>query len=591
MAKQAGFAQRATIKYGGGLESTQAAANFANSYSNSLTSIEARDARQKKVFDDVTGAYQAKRDRLDKIPETQNLSLNNNVNSFLSKGADQIHEITNQMNNGMMSQADGTKYIAQITGYVDQYEKLAPSLIAQAQFGLEAIANGTASKQNSGDLQKLLMNVGDNKGNITLDEKDGVMYLKDLETGYSLNLQEFERIASEDGSSIIATIPNLSGDEGIGIDEEFDAIKDIVGLYTDVDETRNGQIITTRKYDKATVIKEMTRAGSFENLWKNEDAASIWYDLMHPNDKITRFGEKDKTYDVMGVEIQDKDAPDKFDPSNPEQRKAIQQWAIEQSVDRNIPNDQEMTTRSDGSREAWEKDNQNSNNWSAASTDAKPVYDIINNIYSQINAVDPATDELITKPEDFADIVSKLNGLNGGLTVEVNDDGFFEIYSKISGSGDNRGRDMISDGDFRNPSDIMKLYNEFKVTPHLDDYGMDKNAIEAKLEEGVSPDNIEARNNAKISKTAIAELEGGINSINGGDPDNASTKQIMRYLSSLNDPSLGEVKKLDFVGGKVGAKGAVAIGNYKINFPKNKTWKEDLFEHLSKADKRIIIKY
>ena len=555
MAKQAGFAQRATVKYGGGQGVMQAATNFANLYSNSLTSINVRDARQKEVFDKVTGAYQYDRDRLDKIPESKNLTLNNNVNSFLSKGADQIHQITNQMNNGTMSQADGTKYIAQLSGYLDQYEKLAPSLIAQAQFGLDAIQKGTASKQNSGDLQKLLMNVMDDNGNITLDEKDGMMYLTDTETGFALNLQEFERIASKEGSNIIATIPNLSGENGIGIDEEWNAVKDIIGLYEDVITTENGKETTTRTYDKDTVIKEMLRAGSFENLWKNEDAASIWYDLMHPEYEIGKFGKKKINISLLESGSNLSDAAEvelkKFDPSNPEQRKAMQEWAIKQSVDRNIPNEQVKSIQSDGSAEAWENSIRNQDNWSDATKKAKPIYDAINNVYEMLNDKSNTTDS--------SKIIEQLNSVGSklGTTVEINDRGQFTIYNTPTGK-DAIANEILS-GDIKNPADILKMYNAYSVTEHLDQLGFGSDMQK----------NLQAKKRT-YEPEKLKDLEDGVNKLT----DKANPENIKYLVKNLGYGDIVNIESSFFK-----SKDVISIGDFEFE-EDSLDWKQDLIDYL-----------
>lgn len=542
MAQQSsGFAQLKVVSNQGGVSSTQTASNFAQIYSNTLKNRHARDADQQKVFDEVTSAYQNDFDEIDKLPETQNQTLNSNINSFYTRGADQVHQITNQMNEGIISQADGTREIAKLTGYLEQYKTLAPMLIAQADYGMDAIKNGVASKENSGDLQRMLMGIANDKGSISLDEKDGQMYLKDAETGYVMNIQEFTKLASKAGTSIIRTVPTY---EDLGFQDTWNGIATLMPSE-DVETNVDGKIVTTKAYDKEKVTNEMMRNGVYESLWREDDAASMWYDLMHEGVTIDRFGggeASDGAYE--GREYQ------KFDPSNQAQQQAIQRWAIETTLDKYMPRDKVTGTKSDGTAEAWEESNRNPTNFSEATKKAKPIYEAINNVYDMLNDKDNTTDP--------SEIIEQLNsvGSKKGTTVDIDSRGKFIIYDTPVG------KDAVANerlrGDIKNPADKLKMYNAYGVTAHLDQLGFGSDKQKA----------LQARTRTYKPKE-LKELNDSVNKLT----DKANPESIKAFVEKLG---FGDIVNIE---SNVFSKDIISIGDFDFE-EDSLDWKQDLIDYL-----------
>ena len=296
------------------------------------------------------------------------------------------------------------------------------------------------------------------------------------------------------------------------------------------------------------------KTGSFENLWKNEDAASIWYDLMHPEYEIGKFGKKKINISLLESGSNLSDAAEvelkKFDPSNPEQRKAMQEWAIKQSVDRNIPNEQVKSIQSDGSAEAWENSIRNQDNWSDATKKAKPIYDAINNVYEMLNDKSNTTDS--------SKIIEQLNSVGSklGTTVEINDRGQFTIYNTPTGK-DAIANEILS-GDIKNPADILKMYNAYSVTEHLDQLGFGSDMQK----------NLQAKKRTYNPKN-LKDLTDGVNKLT----DKANPENIKSFVKKLG---YGDIVNIE---SNLVYKDVISIGDFEFK-EDSLDWKQDLIDYL-----------
>ena len=430
----------------------------------------------------------------------------------------------------------------------------------------------------------MLKGIIDDNGDIVLEEKDGQMYLKSKDTGFVMNLQEFSRIAGTEGTEIIRTVPTS---EDLGLDDTWNGIKGLITQSIIEDGPREkgktttnpqtGKFETEIKYDPEKLAIELKGRDVFGELWKTTDAEAIYYDLVKSNEGLT-FEEVNNS--DMG----------KFDPTNKEQQEAIQDYAITEMVRRNIPPTSLVTEGVDPNSDiaraaAWNASQTNQANWGQATQDAKPVFDAINNVVDIITEKDE-NGKLKTNSSEYDSVISQLNGIANGKTIEIDSDGFYTIYSDISGSGDNRGRDNLAQGDIFNESDIMKMYNEFGVTPYLDDFGF-SSEMQKNLQQS-SNNNSEERNLLKLNNQAVEAITTGVNNMNNGDPNDVNQKGLMRYLNSLDFTNL---KPKSYSSGLFSGNSTagIKIGSHKIDFPKSKTWKEDLIEYLKKQDPSVTV--
>ena len=184
---------------------------------------EALTAKQKAIRNREATARTTAYAGLNKIKGIDYSTYDDNMRAFFDGKVDDYVAIANGVDAGSINAKEGARSMAYISGMIDEYQNLAPKVLAQAKFMMEHGAGGTntLSKLNDPNLEIMFSKLLEGSGEVTLAEDgNGRMYLKGegkldgQDWNYNLNLSEFDKLDAQGDSLAITTI---SGDE-LGID-------------------------------------------------------------------------------------------------------------------------------------------------------------------------------------------------------------------------------------------------------------------------------------------------------------------------------------------------------------------------------------
>ena len=288
---------------------------------------EALTAKQKAIRNREATARTTAYAGLNKIKGIDYSTYDDNMRAFFDGKVDDYVAIANGVDAGSINAKEGARSMAYISGMIDEYQNLAPKVLAQAKFMMEHGAGGTntLSKLNDPNLEIMFSKLLEGSGEVTLAEDgNGRMYLKGegkldgQDWNYNLNLSEFDKLDAQGDSLAITTI---SGDE-LGIDT--------------VSETASAGTILTEAKDNGTSIEytnidtmRQNLMGPFSNavtqVISNENFGSYWADVMY----------KDKDVDYLT------DNDMLWDPANEDKMGEAKEFIINQMIDK-IPKEQQI---------------------------------------------------------------------------------------------------------------------------------------------------------------------------------------------------------------------------------------------------------
>jgi len=227
-------------------------------------------------------------------------TYDSNMREFFDGKVDDYVTIANGIDSGAINAKEGARSLSYISNMVDEYQTLAPKVLAQAKFMMEHGAGGdnTLSKLNDPNLEIMFSKLLEGSGEVTLAEDgNGRMYLKGAGTldgedwNYDLNLSEFDKLDAEGDSLAITTINNEElGLSTVGETASATATKEqakntgVTMEYTNIDTMRNNL--------------NGTFSNAVDKLIANPEFNSYWADVMYKDKDVDYLTNNNMLWDA-----------------------------------------------------------------------------------------------------------------------------------------------------------------------------------------------------------------------------------------------------------------------------------------------------
>ena len=288
---------------------------------------EALTAKQKAIRNREATMYESAYAKLDSIEDVDYSTYDENMRDFFDGKVDDYVTIANGIDAGTVNPKEGARSLSYISSMIDEYQTLAPKVLAQAKYMMEHGAGGdnTLSKLNDPNLEIMFSKLLEGSGEVTLAENEkGKMYLKGEGTldgedwSYNLNLSEFDKLDAKGDSLAITTISN-----------------DDLGLLT-VGETAASTSITeqakntgiTTEYTNVDTMRNNLN-GSFSNsvdkLIANPDFNAYWADKIYKQHDVDYLMDNNMLWDA----------------ADEDKRKIAKDYLIEEMINQ-IPKEQQI---------------------------------------------------------------------------------------------------------------------------------------------------------------------------------------------------------------------------------------------------------
>ena len=316
------------------------AAPFVDMANTIKTKKDALTAKQTAIRNREATIRQRAYEGLDSIKGIDYATYDSNMREFFDGKVDDYVTIANGIDAGTVNAKEGARSLSYISNMIDEYQTLAPKVLAQAKFMMEngAGGNNTLSKLNDPNLEIMFSKLLEGSGEVTLAEDgNGKMYLKGAGTldgedwDYNLNLSEFDKLDAEGESLAITTIDN----EELGLD----TIGETASATATKEEAKNNG--TTMEYTNVDIMRKNlygTFSNAVDKMITNPDFNSYWADEIYEGENVDYLTDNNMLWDAAD-ETKQADA---------------KKYLIEQMIS-NIPLEQQVKfseTNEDGSPDA-----------------------------------------------------------------------------------------------------------------------------------------------------------------------------------------------------------------------------------------------
>lgn len=346
---------------------TQASKRWVGQIAKTSSEIHERNAKEKEAqkveWEKQNEAQQKMYSKVNELGSTGNSALDENLRGFWDNRVDQYFEIKNLMSRGDMDQKEGNKYLAQIMGEVDKFQKVVPYIAQQVALqrehgkiepGKPGAISSTVPQESQNIFQNLL-----NGDNTALVEKAGVMYLfnppmdgEDGQEGAMINLDEM-LAKQQTGQDIVQLVPDINKDLEMAYKNIYkpdDAASDYIEVET-ID--KGGEYLyDVKKYKtkdedgefdpKERGMAQMISDNQFGGLLNSEKIMeSVWQDMI-PDEYIAEHSniDPDSSWHEVDPENEGEDNIAKKEAAWQQQADLANKWFAEQAYDRNSELDQ-----------------------------------------------------------------------------------------------------------------------------------------------------------------------------------------------------------------------------------------------------------
>ena len=268
---------------------------------------DALTAKQTAIRNREATTRQRAYEGLDSIKGIDYSTYDSNMREFFDGKVDDYVTIANGIDSGAINAKEGARSLSYISNMVDEYQTLAPKVLAQAKFMMEHGAGGdnTLSKLNDPNLEIMFSKLLEGSGEVTLAEDgNGRMYLKGAGTldgedwNYDLNLSEFDKLDAEGDSLAITTINNEElGLSTVGETASATATKEqakdtgVTMEYTNIDTMRNNL--------------NGTFSNAVDKLIANPEFNAYWADVMYKDKDVDYLTDNNMLWDAADETKQD----------------------------------------------------------------------------------------------------------------------------------------------------------------------------------------------------------------------------------------------------------------------------------------------
>ena len=425
-------------------------------------------SNQQKLVDasEIENTYKQYRALQDLDIDKKN--LDDNIKDFFMGDADQIYELKNQIDAGVLDPKIGANLIKGIEGGLNQYTRVRTMLATDAMYFQENGVNGKQklSKLNDANLRMLFNEIYKDSGAVTLKRINNKLALvgngklfdpdsgKYKDWNYTLGLDEYEALRAREETAVQLA----ADDDSIGFtDDTMKAELQKGGWvvtpnenkeikYYDVDRLKEYLSMPTNK-----VIPAMMQSRSFSSYWA--DAMPTLFDKDDKN-KIIGGGMRDIAVD--DPRFKNWAALDSNGDISDEYRRA-KEYLIDYTIQRYFPNQLLIQKNKEtGVYESvsefsrWIEDSKGSdfdtlstptdgNNFEN-DTDFTNIGNLVNQ-YIDRDDFDLGSMGIVNNPEEVADLLNNLNPLS------QKGEKFYSFNDYVKYTKDNYGEDAVNNID------------------------------------------------------------------------------------------------------------------------------------------------
>ena len=264
------------------------------------TKKDALTAKQTAIRNREATIRQRAYEGLDSIKGIDYATYDSNMREFFDGKVDDYVTIANGIDAGTVNAKEGARSLSYISNMIDEYQTLAPKVLAQAKFMMEngAGGNNTLSKLNDPNLEIMFSKLLEGSGEVTLAEDgNGKMYLKGAGTldgedwDYNLNLSEFDKLDAKGESLAITTIDN----EELGLD----TIGETASATATKEEAKNTGV--TMEYTNVDIMRKNlygTFSNAVDKMITNPDFNSYWADEIYEGENVDYLTDNNMLWDA-----------------------------------------------------------------------------------------------------------------------------------------------------------------------------------------------------------------------------------------------------------------------------------------------------
>ena len=273
---------------------------FVNLGNEFASQKEALTKKQQAIRNREATMYKSAYAKLDSIEDVDYSTYDENMRSFFDGKVDDYVKLANGVDAGNINPQEGARAMSYISNMIDEYQALAPKVLAQAKFMMESGAGGTntLSKLNDPNLEIMFSKLLEGSGEVTLAENEkGKMYLKGAgkldgeDWNYNLNLSEFSKLDAK-GDSLAITSINSSD---IGIDE----VGEVAAANTMISRKKeNGMSIEYFNIDTMRHNLAGPFSNSVDEIIRNPDFNAYWADVIHKDKDVDYLTDNNMLWDA-----------------------------------------------------------------------------------------------------------------------------------------------------------------------------------------------------------------------------------------------------------------------------------------------------